>query len=521
MLVEGESDAQTLWLHDIPALGIPGATSWQEAWAPALEGVPEILVVIEPDAGGAAVRKWVDTSVIRDRVRFVSMDGVKDVNDLYQQHPAEFVPRWEAAARAAISWCEEAQAEQARTAAAVYPAAQALLHAPDVLDQVAEAIRASGYAGDPRPPLIVYLALTSRLLERPLNVAVIAPSAAGKNRAVDAALALVPPEAVHELKAGTPRALIYAHVDLAHRMVVVAEADSLPEDGPAAAAVRSLVTDHCLSYEVVEKDPQTGRHQTRRIEKVGPTGLITTGTRSLPPQLSTRTLEVPLGDDPDQTRAIMRAHAQTVDETHNTPLNLAPFVALQQWLTVAGERRVTVPFANVLAGLLPADAVRMRRDFRQLLTSIQTLALLQQCQRTRSASGAVEATIEDYARARDLLTHVFEGIATEGLTPAIRETVEAIGPAEEISEAELARRLGVAKGTAAYRVKRAIKRGWLRNAETRRGCAAKLTRGEPLPEAAVGLPTPERVREVFECSKRNPAMVPPLPLLCASAEDGQ
>lgn len=35
VLVEGESDCQTLWLHDIPALGVPGAANWNEerdAW---------------------------------------------------------------------------------------------------------------------------------------------------------------------------------------------------------------------------------------------------------------------------------------------------------------------------------------------------------------------------------------------------------------------------------------------------------------------------------------------------------
>src|SRR5262249_29410852 len=147
---------------------------------------------------------------------------------------------------------------------------------------------------------------------------------------------------VHELKAGTPRALLYGDRDFAHRVVVVAEADSLPEDGPAASAVRSLITDNRLIYEVVEKHGQTGRHETRRIEKAGPTGLITTGTRSLPTQLSTRTLEVPLPDDPDQTRAIMRAHAQTVDDTGTAHPDLTPFLAVQQWLDVAGERRVTV-----------------------------------------------------------------------------------------------------------------------------------------------------------------------------------
>ncbi|PWH18805.1 MAG: hypothetical protein DDG58_06040 [Ardenticatenia bacterium] len=51
ILVEGESDAQTLWYHGIPALGIPGATTWQAGWAAHLEGLI-VYVWQEPDAGG-------------------------------------------------------------------------------------------------------------------------------------------------------------------------------------------------------------------------------------------------------------------------------------------------------------------------------------------------------------------------------------------------------------------------------------------------------------------------------------
>lgn len=51
ILVEGESDAQTLWYHGIPALGIPGATAWQAEWAAHLEGLV-VYVWQEPDAGG-------------------------------------------------------------------------------------------------------------------------------------------------------------------------------------------------------------------------------------------------------------------------------------------------------------------------------------------------------------------------------------------------------------------------------------------------------------------------------------
>ena len=32
VLVEGESDTQTLWYHKIPALGIPGASNWKAEW---------------------------------------------------------------------------------------------------------------------------------------------------------------------------------------------------------------------------------------------------------------------------------------------------------------------------------------------------------------------------------------------------------------------------------------------------------------------------------------------------------
>jgi hypothetical protein len=53
VLVEGESDVHTLWHHGIPAIGLPGATSWREdrdaEW---FDGIETIYVVIEPDKGG-------------------------------------------------------------------------------------------------------------------------------------------------------------------------------------------------------------------------------------------------------------------------------------------------------------------------------------------------------------------------------------------------------------------------------------------------------------------------------------
>lgn len=51
LLVEGESDCHTAWLHDLPALGVPGADAWKPAWAQDLAGL-DIYVWQEPDKGG-------------------------------------------------------------------------------------------------------------------------------------------------------------------------------------------------------------------------------------------------------------------------------------------------------------------------------------------------------------------------------------------------------------------------------------------------------------------------------------
>jgi hypothetical protein len=511
VLVEGASDAQTLWYHDIPALGIPGATTWRSEWETYLHGIATVYVVLEPDKGGEAVLKWIATCGFRERVRLLSCGPAKDPSGLYLQDPSLFPTAWAGVVETARLWTDLDRDRRAQEASDSAALAGPLLGDPALLDRIGLTMHAEGYAGDLQTPLLVYLALTSRALERPMNLAIVAPSGAGKNRALDAAVALMPPEAVHVLTAGSARALVYSEQNFTHRMVIYSEADSLPEDGPAAAAIRSIAADNRLIYEVAEKDARTGQFVTRRIEKGGPTGLITTSTRSLGEQMNTRVLEVSVRDDAEHTRQVMRAHAARVQRPSGPVLDHEPFLALQRWLSIAGVRKVVVPYAEWLADQLPAQHVRMRRDFRQLLTTIQTMAFLYQCQRGRTPSGAIEATIEDYARARDLLATVFDAVVTAGLTPVIRQTVEAVGADEEVSAAMLTTRLSVSKSTCSYRVTRAVQGGWLVNREVRKGHPARLAQGAPLPDAVSALPTVEALRQVFECSNPIPDNIPTTP----------
>lgn len=111
VLVEGESDCVTLWHNGFPALGLPGAGNWnEELHAPTLDNVPAIFVIIEQDAGGASVLKWLARSRIRERVRLVTMpEGVKDPRDLWLQVNADraaFTEAFRACLKASAAWDE-------------------------------------------------------------------------------------------------------------------------------------------------------------------------------------------------------------------------------------------------------------------------------------------------------------------------------------------------------------------------------------------------------------------------------
>ena len=82
--------------------------------------------------------------------------------------------------------------------------------------------------------------MTSRVLPRPMNATCIGPSSVGKNATVDAAKALMPPDDIYQVDAASPMALVYTDASFERKIVLYSEMDSIPEDGPAGSAVRSL-----------------------------------------------------------------------------------------------------------------------------------------------------------------------------------------------------------------------------------------------------------------------------------------
>jgi len=394
-----------------------------------------------------------------------------------------------------------AKARRATVTAAARRAG-ALRRDPDILGRVAAAIQANGYAGNVTPAVLAYVALTSRLLERPINLAFVGESSAGKNAILDAARALVPPEAVYMFSAGSPRALLYTPEALQHRVVIFKEADSIPDDGPAASAVRALAQDNEMRYEVTMLSATSGKFETQTITKKGPTGLLTTSTCALAHQLNTRVLVMPVADDEGTTtrKVILAKGKEAAGRTRRRTTDIEAFVAFQRWLTLAGERRVVVPFGAALAQAMPkALELRMRRDFLKILSCVQTIALLRrQGQRQRGPSGEIIATLEDYEFARELLLPCFDTVAAGSISAVIRETVEAIRYDEnDVSVSGLAERLGISRQLAWWRVRKAIMGGWLADDAPGSGKPARLRRGKPLPKRSQTLPDAGRVQAAF------------------------
>jgi hypothetical protein len=93
-------------------------------------------------------------------------------------------------------------------------------------------------------------------------------------------------------------------------------------------------------------------------------------------------------------------------------------------------------------------------------------------------------------------------VASGGLTNAMRETHEVIRQNPEITNAELARRLGLGESATSSRVRPLMKQGLVRRGLRRNDGSSPLTVDGPLPDM-VSLPTAEQV-ESYHSNSQTP-----------------
>ncbi len=495
VLVEGPSDAQTLWHHDFPAIGLPSASIWDNSWASYLKDIPLIYVLIEPDRGGETVLKWLETSKICDRVRLVRLEkSAKDPSALYLCNPQRFRDTFQKLLDSAIPWTTfRAQTAQKQNQEA-WKQCETLARSPSVLDQLKKSLTQRGVVGEEKVTQLIYLAVVSRLLDRPISLVLKGPSSAGKSYLVQSVLNYCPASSYYALSAMSERALAYSPEPLVHRILVIYEAVGISGEF-ASYLMRSLLSEGRIRYETVEKT--TDGIKTKFIEREGPTGLIVTTTAiRIHPENETRLLSIPVSDSPEQTSAILKSLARKIPSDQDA---LKPWIALQEWLETA-EHKVTIPYAEALAAEIPSIAVRLRRDFRTVLNLICAHAILHQATRSKNPNGEIIASLEDYRVVRNLVVDLIAHEIDAGVSESVRQTVEAVRqlteglPQKGVSKNQIAQILKLDKSTVSRRVKAAEEKGFLENLEDRKGHPAKLILGDPLPNEQVILPEPEKLK---------------------------
>jgi biotin operon repressor len=381
----------------------------------------------------------------------------------------------------------------------------------DILEIFLGDLRRAGVVGEERLGKLVYLALTSRMLPwepdravRPVSLLPKGTTSTGKSHVTRAALRFFPPSAYFDLGSFSRRYLFYTEEDFSHRFLVVPEWASIKEDEEIVAMLRVLLTEGRIVHGTVDAEGEgKGRRKAREIVKEGPTGLIITTTEAaIDAEMETRLFTVSTDDTPDQTRRVF--HQIAGSQKGADALDLSRWHDIQDWIAAHGETRVYVPFATVLADLIPAGATRLRRDFGALLNLVRAHAILHQESRERDADGYLVATLEgDYAPVRDLVEGVIADGVEAGVSSAMRETVDAVSSLfeasgrEYVSVRELDSRLGVGTSAIYDRVKRTLRAGYLVNKVGKGERGYKLALGGDLPGDDSFLPSPERVFQVL------------------------
>src|SRR5690606_4810992 len=185
----------------------------------------------------------------------------------------------------------------------------ALLRDPHLVERIASDVEAIGVIGEATNALVGYLAMTSRLLDKPLAILIQSTSAAGKSTLMDALLSLMPESQRVHYSAMTGQSLFYiGEGDLRHKILAIAEEEGVRQ---AAYALKLLQSQGELTIASTGKDPATGKLVTSEYRVEGPVMLcLTTTAIDIDEELLNRCLVLTINETAEQTAAIQQRQRQ-------------------------------------------------------------------------------------------------------------------------------------------------------------------------------------------------------------------
>lgn len=335
-------------------------------------------------------------------------------------------PLQEAAIRGALA--ERSPEDVPALSEAEEAAGLALLRDPDLASRIASDVEAIGVVGEADNALVCYLAMVSRLLDKPLAILIQSTSAAGKSTLMDALLSLMPESQRVHYSAMTGQSLFYiGEGDLKHKILAIAEEEGVRQ---AAYALKLLQSQGELTIASTGKDPATGKLVTAEYRVEGPVMLcLTTTAIDIDEELLNRCLVLTINETAEQTRSIQQRQreARTLAGLKAKVRSDQVLAAHRAAQTLLEPLAVVNPYAASLT--FASDRVRLRRDHVKYLALIDAIALLHQKQRPRQhteVDGAhveyIEVVPADIALA-NRLAHAVLGRSLDELPPQTRRVL--------------------------------------------------------------------------------------------------
>ena len=303
----------------------------------------------------------------------------------------------------------------------------------NLIEELANDITKLGYVREDKNKLLLYLIMTSRLLDNPLHSIIISRSGAGKSQLVDIVETLCPPEELESVSDLSPQALYYYGIDdLKNKFIVIGEKQgSRDSDYP----LRELITKKSITKAIPMKDQVTGQIKTVTIKVNGPIALVETTTNGeLNPENLNRCFVVAIDESEEQTRLIH--DNQRIKYTIEGHLSKKELNKIREKHIYAQRLLKKIHVFNPYAPLLtfPSSRLQTRRDNEKLLKLINVIAFLHQYQRkikkmkleNNEVIEFIECTIYDYKTAYELLKDGLLDNTLDDLPRPARELLELI-----------------------------------------------------------------------------------------------
>jgi len=473
-----------------------------------------VLVVFGDEKAGPLHSDTLDIANSKKRKQFV-----KDVNTAYQavsqeqleQVILEKVAQITTEKRKAKENTQDQEADPlASTPQEVKEAALELLKNENLFEQISADIRDIGVAGEEDLALLLYVVMTSRLLDRPLSVIVQGASASGKSFIIETVAKLMPPEALIQAHDFSDQALYYLpNGSLKHKVVISGERvqeyrskDGYAEDN--TKAFREMVGSGELRKAVAVKGPD-GKLTTALIYQPGPISFIeSTTATNIHDEDATRLLPLVTDESAGQTRKIVeaqrrKAKGQTVSESKRREI-IERHHTMQRLLKPLAVR---IPYSDNI--LLPETKIVTRRTNEQFFSAIRSVALLRQFQKRNDAveQNHIDADEIDY----EIVYRVIKGVLNRKYSPVnqqsrdLLQTIleqtgpEADGKYEDFTQQNCGDWSGVSNTTVRRRLSTLVSAGAISVNADSKPYQYRVVHPELAEATDLNLPTPEDIAE--------------------------